>query len=314
MRRLLFFVISVVVLLAGSRPSEAQPFFSADTLLMDVQILAADSLEGRRPGTPGALKARAYLEGRLAALGLRPFGGAFAHPFTFTPRRGGDPLQGVNLIGWIPGTAATDSFIVVTAHYDHVGVRDGVIYNGADDNASGTAAALALARAVKARPLRHSLIVALVDAEEMGLQGARAFVAQPPVPLERVRMNVNMDMVSRSEKGELYAVGTYHYPFLKPALEPVAAASAVRLLFGHDRPEQGQDDWTGASDHAAFHRAGIPFVYFGVEDHPGYHQPTDDADAITPAFFVEAVETIRQALYALDAAAAGFPARPFANE
>jgi hypothetical protein len=100
-------------------------------------------------------------------------------------------------------------------------------------------------------------------------------------------------MVSRSEAGELYAAGTHHSPSLTPLVEQVAQNAEVSLRIGHDTPGLPPgDDWTLASDHGPFHEAGIPFLYFGVEDHAGYHAPTDDFEAITPAFFVAAVETI----------------------
>ena len=94
-------------------------------------------------------------------------------------------------------------------------------------------------------------------------------------------LDVNLDMVGHSERGELYASGTYHTPSLTPALERVAARAPVKLLLGHDRPEQGHDDWTNQSDQYAFHKAGIPFVYFGVEDHKDYHKPPDDFETLT---------------------------------
>ena len=272
-------------------------------LLTDIKVLSADSLEGRQAGSEGAAKARAYLQTRLAQIGVPPADseyvdvfGPYAQPFTF---EGGDgEVQGVNLIGKIEGTAVPDSFIVVTAHYDHVGIRDGAIYNGADDNASGTAAVLALAAYFQAHPPRHSMLFALLDAEEMGLRGATAITQFPPVPIAQMVLNVNLDMVSRNAADELYAAGTAHYPFLKPALEEVAGRSKIHLLFGHDGNEG--DDWTTASDHGRFHQAGIPFIYFGVEDHADYHQASDEYARIDPAFYLRATETILDAVRTLD--------------
>ena len=195
-----------------------------------------------------------------------------------------------------------EQVIVLTAHYDHVGVRDGEIFNGADDNASGVAAVLEITRRVAREPLEHTLIVALLDAEEVGSLGARAFVVAPPVPLERVALDVNLDMVSRTA-GVLWAGGASHTPALRPILERVAARAPLTLRLGHDRPGAPEgDDWTTQSDHVAFHERGIPFVYFGVEDHPDYHRPTDDAERIDPAEYVAAVRTILMALRELDAA------------
>ena len=114
-------------------------------------------------------------------------------------------------------------------------------------------------------------------------------------------LDVNLDMVGHSERGELYAAGTHHTPALRPALERVAASAPVKLLLGHDRPEQGKDDWTNQSDQFAFHQAGIPFLYFGVEDHRDYHRPSDDFDTLTRDFFVGSAETILAVVRALDA-------------
>ena len=145
-----------------------------------------------------------------------------------------------------------------------MGIRVGKIYDGADDNASGTSALFALASYFKKNRPDHSMIFVAFDAEEMGLQGARHFVGNLPVPKESILLNVNMDMLSRSDKGELYASGSFHYPQLRPSLERAQKKSKVKLLLGHDDPKLGRDDWTNQSDHEAFHTAKIPFVYFGV--------------------------------------------------
>jgi Zn-dependent M28 family amino/carboxypeptidase len=199
---------------------------------------------------------------------------------------------------------------VLSAHYDHVGVgrpvRGDSIYNGADDNASGTAALLVIAEAFRRRPPESTVVFAAFDGEEGGRRlrsGAQAFVAAPPVPRDAIVLDVNLDMVGHSAKGELYAAGASHYPFLRPVLDAVAARAPVRLLQGHDRPvPAASDDWTFQSDQGAFHRAGIPFVYFGVEDHPDYHRPSDEVSTITPAFFVGAVRTVADAVRAFDRA------------
>src|SRR5690606_3119976 len=136
--------------------------------------------------------------------------------------------------------------------------------------------------------------------EERGLQGARHFVANLPVAKESIVLNVNMDMLSRSDKGELYAAGTFHYPQFKPALEAVKKKAKVKLLLGHDDPKLGRNDWTNQSDHAAFHREKIPFIYFGVEDHADYHRPTDEYANIQPEFYVKAVETVLALISEID--------------
>lgn len=269
-------------------------------LLADLRALAADSMEGREIGTPGGARARNYLRRRLRQLDLDTLPGGVERPFT--SGEGSRRRDGVNLLAVVPGTRADAPVIVLSAHYDHVGIRDGAIHNGADDNASGTAAVLAAGAWLTAHPLRHTVILALLDGEEGGLRGARAFVADPPVPLARLAANVNLDMVSRSPKGELYVVGPAHRPALEPAVRAAACAAPVTLLLGHDKGWSASDDWTTQSDHAAFHEAGIPFLYLGVEDHPDYHRPTDDAERIDVPFYVNAARSVIAILRALDAA------------
>jgi Zn-dependent M28 family amino/carboxypeptidase len=264
-----------------------------------VRVLAADSMEGRKAGAPGGARARAYLVGRVAAIGLTPLVPGYLQRFPL-PRD--EPNVGTNLLAVIPGTTFPRQYIVLSAHYDHVGVVRDQIYNGADDNASGVAGVLAMAGELQRHPLRHSVVIALFDGEEAGLMGARAFMAAQPVLKDSIRLDVNLDMIGHSDPGELWAAGANRYPALRPLLEEAAKGASVTLRLGHDRPGvRGEQDWTFDSDHGPFHSAGIPFVYFGVEDHKDYHQPTDDPDTITPAFFGRAVGTIYRVLRALDA-------------
>jgi Zn-dependent M28 family amino/carboxypeptidase len=260
-----------------------------------VQTLSSDAYEGRATGTEGGRKARAYLEAAFETAGLQRFGDTYVHPFA-----GPGDGTGNNVVGYLEGTRLPDAYIVISAHYDHLGVRDGTIFNGADDNASGTAALLAFASYFAEHPPEHSILFAAFDAEEQGLRGARAFVEAPPVPREDIVFNLNMDMVSRGDAGELYVAGLYHYPAFEPYLDAAAERSGIDLRYGHDRPGMGADDWTNSSDHAPFHQASIPFLYFGVEDHPDYHRPTDDVDRIDATFFDNAAETILDVLLELD--------------
>lgn len=261
-------------------------------LLADIEFLASDELEGRLTGTEGNRVAREYIADRFQSLDLLMFGDTYEQHFSFTNTRSGVDFDlAVNLIGYIEGSSHPDRYIVVTAHYDHLGVRDGEIYNGADDNASGTGGLMAAARYFSHNQPENSIIFVAFDAEEQGLQGARYFVENPPVPLDQFVMNVNMDMISTNFENELYAVGTNHYPFLRPMIEESTADAHIDVLFGYDGAD-GRDDWTMSSDHGPFHQQGIPFIYFGVEDHPHYHQPSDIFENINPDFYAYAVETI----------------------
>jgi Zn-dependent M28 family amino/carboxypeptidase len=288
---------------ASNTTPRAQPSgpISADALMSHVSVLAADSMRGRLSGSPEAAETRAYIARQLGQAGVQRVGVSFEHPTETTSPRDSSVRRATNIVGLVRGRTHPDRYIAVTAHYDHVGVRNGEIYNGADDNASGTGALIELARYFAKNPPRFSMLFVAFDFEEGGLNGARGFVARPPVPLASIVLNVNMDMVGRNANNELFASGTYHYPFLRPHLDSVAARSPITLRFGHDDPSGPRtDDWTTQSDHYAFHSMHIPFVYFGVEDHPDYHRPTDDVDRLIPAFYAGAVNTILDAVRVLD--------------
>jgi Zn-dependent M28 family amino/carboxypeptidase len=267
-----------------------------------LRFLSSDGLQGRATGSQGAAAAAAYLAAGFEAAGLEPLDDGFRHEFSWTPTGATEERMGVNILGALEGTDRVGRHIVLSAHYDHVGIRNGEIYNGADDNASGTVALLALVRALRDHPLRHTVLVSAFDGEEVGLHGATAFVDDPPVTLEAIEVNLNMDMIARTD-GLLWAGGAYHTPALRPILEGVAARSPVTLRLGHDRPgaPEGQD-WSRSSDHGAFLDVGIPFVYLGVEDHVDYHRPTDDFENIDPGEYMAALRAALMTLLALDEA------------
>jgi Zn-dependent M28 family amino/carboxypeptidase len=190
------------------------------------------------------------------------------------------------VIGTIRGSKYPDSYIAITAHYDHLGVRDNQVYYGADDNASGTAALLVMAQYFKQHPPQHSLLFIAFDAEEEGLVGSRYFILNSPVPVAKIMLNLNMDMISRNDKNEIYACGVSYHPFLKKFVDSVQPSTTVKIMFGHDDPAKGgSDNWTSQSDHYPFYRNNIPFLYFGVEDHEDYHKPGDTFEKINKSFY-----------------------------
>ncbi len=277
----------------------------SERLMDSVTALADPKFEGRAAGSPGGIAARAWIVERFKALGLTPVAGAYVHPFTYTrmTMSGRQSGEAANVLAMCVGSNAKLPYFVVSAHYDHLGIRDGQVYPGADDDASGIAVMLEIAAFCQKTPFRHSVVFAAFDAEERGLQGAKAFLVKPPVPVERIGLDVNLDMVSRNDKREIFVSGTYQYPDLKAPLEAVARRAPITVLFGHDKTVAiagGVEDWTNQSDHGPFNDAKIPFVYFGVEDHADYHKPTDTADKINRGFFVDVAETILDAVLTLD--------------
>ncbi|MEL6663027.1 MAG: M28 family peptidase [Pseudomonadota bacterium] len=308
MRSLFLAGAGLVLAACASAPEPSAPeAFDRQATLSLVQELSRDSLFGRLPGTEGSATAQRLIIARMERIGLAPIGADYRHPFTygdFVDRESGEASApdkpGVNLIGTIDGRSDSGLTLVVTAHYDHLGVQEGEIYNGADDNASGVSAMLAIAEYFAANLPRHDMVFVAFDAEEQGYAGARAFINEPPLPLSAMTMNLNLDMISRHEGGELWASGAHHTPALAPLIAEVAEAAPIPFMPGFDGSDDSQDDWTNLSDHVAFHRAGIPHLYLGVEDHPDYHKPGDDFSKIQPDFYLAAVETALRMAITLD--------------
>ncbi|MBL7979924.1 MAG: M28 family peptidase [Bacteroidetes Order II. Incertae sedis bacterium] len=290
---------TILCLLLLPMSAFSQALSDSTQLLQDLRWLSSDILGGRRPDSPGGRAAAQYISAFFASHNLKFFKDEYFHPFTVS--RGNASLSGKNVIGYIEGAEQPQIWMVISAHYDHVGTMNNQVYNGADDNASGTAGLLQIAAYFSKNKPKHSILFAAWDAEEMGLQGARAFMQEPAVPVDQIALNLNMDMISRNEQKEMYITGTHPYPFLKSIAEEGTRQSKIQIRYGHDRPEDhGAQNWVSASDHGVFHQAGVPFLYFGVEDHPDYHRPTDDFERIMPSFYFQAVQTILQVAISMD--------------
>lgn len=293
-----FFVLFFVCL---NLIANAQQLFDEKALVDNLKYLSSDALKGRKPETKESAEARSFIKAQFKKLKLQSFGKDYELPFE-TSLKSGQTLKGTNVVGWIKAAGKSDKYIVISAHYDHVGIREEKIYNGTDDNASGTCALFALAEYFKNNKPQHNIIIAAFDAEEMGLQGAKAFVKNPPVAADKIIADINMDMVARADNGELVACGTFFYPQLKPFIEKVGDPEKVKIVYGHDDPDEykGEDNWTFSSDHGPFHTAKIPFIYFGVADHKDYHQPTDDFENVDSATYVACVRLVVRASAEID--------------
>ena len=264
------------------------PAVDSTRLISDLAALADDSMEGRGLGTPGGARARGFVLERFRAIGLDTLATGMLQRFPVANGAG----AGANVMGLVRGTIRPGRIILVTAHYDHLGVQHGETYNGADDNASGTGAIMAIAEWFRSNPPANTVMFVAFDGEEEGLLGAAAFVRDSLVAADSVILDVNLDMVSRSTRRELFAVGPKRHPSLLPYLATTACSAQLVLMLGHDKGWSGSEDWTMQSDQGAFEEAGIPFIYFGVEDHADYHRPTDDVSRIDPGFFVAATRAI----------------------
>lgn len=270
-------------------------------LLGRLAIISSAEMGGRETGTPGNQRAREYITKLFDSLQLAKTNNSWFQPF---PLSTVNQQQGTNIIGMIKGNSYLDNYIVITAHYDHLGTRNGAVYYGADDNASGTACLLTMAQYFKKHAPQHSLLFVAFDAEEKGLLGSKYFVAHSPVPLNTIAANINMDMVSRNDNNEIYACGIRYYPFLKKYVDSVAPHTPVHVLFGHDGDKPGAQDWTNQSDHYPFHINGVPFIYFGVEDHADYHRPSDTFDKVNKRFYYQTCTMITAVTTLIDQAAA----------
>jgi hypothetical protein len=296
------------VLLAGCRSvnrGAEPPRATAERIRSDIAYLADDRLEGRGTGTAGNDSAASWLARRHASLGLRPVvldtavAGCSAGPASvrcrtfvqvFTARgaelaHAGKP-EGVrtgNVVAMVPGRDATlaGEIVVIGAHFDHLGrstagaldpeARD-AIRNGADDNASGTAAVLELARRFAARPARRSIVFAHFTAEELGLLGSQWFVEHSPVPVDSIVAMLNFDMVGRLRNDRLIVYGTGTARELPALLDSANVEPKLRL--------NPVADGFGPSDQSSFYAKGIPVLHFFTDLHEDYHRATDDVEKI----------------------------------
>ncbi|GAB3019165.1 zinc-binding metallopeptidase family protein [Bowmanella dokdonensis] len=280
------------------------PFLTPDSLWQDLTVLSSDEMAGRRTGRPGSRLAQSHIAGQFAGAGLQSFNGQYSLPFRIDSTL--SDLQGTNLAGWVAGTEKVSRYLVVTAHYDHLGKKGRRIYNGADDNASGVAVLLSLARAIASQPMRHSVIFLATDAEELGLYGAKAFLDNPPVPLLNLVANLNLDMLAQGGRRQrLFIGGARHYPLLQPAVQQALQQAPLELVEGHDGMSRGYQsrsriNYRIASDHAVFAGRSIPYLFLSVADHRDYHTINDRIDRIDRDFFGRAAQTALLVLQQMD--------------
>lgn len=273
------------------------------TLLRDLAVLSSDEMSGRKTGTLGAEKSREYLFERFNELGLKPLEGlsSYAHSFTASTQK--EVFDGVNVVGQRVGNIK--STIVVSAHYDHLGRKGRRVFNGADDNASGVAAMLELAHRATANSLSCRVVFLASDAEEHGLLGARAFVKDNLVNLDRVFANLNLDMLSQpGGRKALLVSGNASYSEFPALITQVESNSSLAMLPTDLRRRVGRyplaTDRTKVSDHAAFAEVGIPFLFLGVGKHSYYHTPRDTFSRVNQAFYATTVNAAWLYLQGLD--------------
>ncbi|WP_169976596.1 M28 family peptidase [Tautonia rosea] len=275
MRRLLVITLPILICVSSlTESTAASPELAR--LRNDVFHLASPELEGRRG--EGGRAAGDFIIERLQELGLEPaFGDRYDQEFT----SGG--LNGRNIAARIQGTDPDRdaNWLILSAHYDHLGIRGGQFYPGADDNASAVAMVLEVARCIVEGPDRPSrgILFVFFDLEEEGLLGSQHFVREPPVPLEQIGLFLTADMLGRSFAGicenTLFVMGTEHSPELRPWITDAAAGLPLDLgIVGADLLVIDR------SDYGPFRWKQIPFLFFSTGENPVYHTPDDVPETI----------------------------------
>jgi hypothetical protein len=244
-----------------------------------VAVLASPELAGRQG--PGARKAADYLVEEFRRLKLEPlFQGDFLQQ---VPGKDPGSVQGRNVGAMVRGSdpALRDQWVIVAAHFDHLGIRQGKLYPGADDNASGVAMMLEVARSILRGPSppRRSMMFIGFDLEEIGLFGSRYFVAHPPVPLERIVLFVCADMIARALgdvcHSHVFVLGTEHAPALRSWIGEAAKSKPLKVgILGSDILVLNR------SDYGPFRNRGVPFLFFTTGENPRYHTPSDTPETL----------------------------------
>lgn len=308
-------ILTVLLVLAAVTPgSTAEPAFpvtALDTirrqdLARHINTLASDTLEGRAAGSDGGRAAGNYIVQQLRRLAVRPVAsdGDFYQEFSDKGYR--------NILAVLPGSdpRLKNEFVLVGAHYDHVGLGTkttsrgplGQIHNGADDNASGTAALLEIAEALSTlhAPMRRSIAFVFWDAEELGLLGSKHWMTTPTIPLPAIRLVINVDMVGRLTQRRLIVFGTRTGTGLR--------GFASRHNAPMDDPLKLDFNWNliANSDHHPFYERGIPVLMLHTGLHDDYHRPSDDADRLN----LSGLSDITRLLFRMTFAAASRPQLP----
>jgi Zn-dependent M28 family amino/carboxypeptidase len=213
-----FFTVSAILIITGFKiVIKDAPVVKPEELKGWIDYLASDAMRGRANGSPEMAQAAGWLSDRFKDSGLNPLlPGGFIQEYSYTSRQ--KTVNERNVIGILEGNdpLLKDQYLILTSHFDHVGVRKGndadSIYNGADDNAAGTCTILGIAKTIKESGLKpgRSIIFASFSGEENGMRGSRYFVANTPVPLEKIYANVNFEMTGHSEylgKNHYYMTG-----------------------------------------------------------------------------------------------------------
>ena len=259
---------------------------SRDNLKKHIGILSSDSYEGRGTGSAGEEKAAVYIENEFKKLKLMPPDNSKTYRQSFSFKGGmhgsGEEGKTKNIVGYLDNQA--EATIIIGAHYDHLGLGNdgssldanpkGKIHNGADDNASGVAGILELARYFQSNKIKekNNFLFICFSGEELGLYGSKYFTEHPTLDLQRVNYMINLDMIGRFEEAKGLSVsGSGTSLVWEPLLKKI---SAGKMIIKTD------SSGMGPSDHTSFYLKNIPVLHFFTGSHSDYHKPSDDADKV----------------------------------
>lgn len=279
------YIIALLFLVAGLN-SFAQEI-EVENLKKHVYFLASDKMKGRGTGSKQNLKAAKYIEQKFKSYKLTPLGEkGYFQEFDAKVRKVKVPdsiRAARNVIGFLDNNASKT--IIIGAHYDHIGegkqgssLADnsyGIIHNGADDNASGVAGLLELARVYSQNQVKEpvNFLFIAFGAEELGLVGSRYFVNHPTYDLKNIHWMLNMDMIGRLNKESgVSIIGFGSSPAFETIFKDINPKQFVKFYTGYEG--------RGGSDQTSFYEKDIPVLFFHTGGHPDYHRPTDDADKV----------------------------------
>jgi hypothetical protein len=306
-----YFVLSIATfLLAISSVFAQKTAISEKKLRKHITYLASDKLKGRGTGTPEERMAAEYLAKQFRSIGLTPKGsdGTYFYKFTFKksdPHGGVDasakPISAQNVAAFLDNGAAHT--IVIGAHYDHLGMGhdhnsldpnpEGKVHNGADDNASGTAGVVELARYFAKNGVKeqHNFLFLCFSGEELGLYGSKKYTENPTIDLNTVSFMINMDMIGRlNEEKKVVVGGVGSAPDFVPCLQNLKSDLGMKL----------DSTGVGPSDHTSFYLKNIPVLFFFTGQHSDYHKPTDDVEKVNFPGVVQIISTVAKVIETLD--------------
>ena len=279
----------------GRAFKNAYESIKADELKENLMVIASDEMEGRQTGSEGQKKAGAYIVNYYKNLGIsapKALGSYYQKvPKEALKSRRGELPDSENILAFIEGTEKPEEIIVISAHYDHVGTTDGVVYNGADDDGSGTVAVMEIAEAFQqvkklGKGPKRSILFLHVTGEEHGLLGSKYYSENPVYDLKNTVANLNIDMIGRSDaenegKNYVYVIGS---EMLSSELKKINEKSndvtnKLELNYKYDDPNDPMRLYY-RSDHYNFAKHNIPVAFYFDGIHADYHQPTDDPEKI----------------------------------